>query len=40
MEIKKGKYDGVWFLWPSVIHYIKLGMEIRFLKWYIGINWK
>ncbi len=39
MELRKGKLTGIWFLWPSVIYYAQLGVEIRYLKWYVGMDW-
>ncbi len=34
----KGSYCGVWFLWPAVIIYPGLGVELRIFKWQIGIH--
>ena len=39
MKFRKGKCSGVWFLWPVVIYYRQLGIEIRYLKWLIGVDW-
>ena len=40
VKFRKGLCEGVWFLWPVVIYYACLGIEVRFLKWFVGIDWK
>ena len=40
MEFRKAKCEGVWFSWPVVVYYNKLGIELRYLKWLIGVNWR
>ncbi len=39
MKFRKDKCEGIWFLWPVVIYYTRLGIEVRYLKWFIGVDW-
>ena len=39
MRFRKGIYRGIWFLWPVVIYYIDFGIEIRYFRWFVRIDW-
>ena len=40
MKFRKSECAGVWFLWPVIIYYNHLGIEIRYLRWFVGVDWR